>query len=351
MPGRKNAAVETDKKNKAGHHTKKKVVPAEKPPAESVGRGKPSCSLFEGSVVWMDGKFVDYKDALISVNSHSLHYGIGAFEGIRCYETVSGKPAIFRLDEHVERLFKSCHILHIPVPFSRNEIKNAIIEIVKKNNFTGCYLRPIVYLGDGGGLGIFVKNFDTRVAVSAWKWGAYLGEEALMTGIKARVSSYARFHVNTFMGMSKATGQYINSILAKREAVESGCDEAIMLDTAGFVCEASGENIFIYSNGYIKTPPLSSVLPGITRSSAIEIIEKEMGLKVKEERLTRDELYIAEEVFLTGTAAEITPVREIDGRKIGAGMAGSMALKLQDKFFKIVKGGNKKYGKWLTYVK
>ncbi len=308
-------------------------------------------SPFEGLKFWMDGKFTDYSQAKISVNSHSLHYGLGAFEGIRCYKTNSGKSAIFRLDEHIERLFKSCQILQIPVNFSEKEVAGACVDIVKKNGFEECYIRPIIYIGDAGGLGIFIKHFDTRVAVSAWKWGAYLGEEAMKKGIKARVSSYARFHVNTFMGMSKATGQYINSILAKKEAISSGCDEAIMLDTSGFVCEASGENIFVYSNGNIKTPPLSSVLPGITRASVIEIMKNDMGLEVMEERLTRDELYIAEEVFLTGTAAEVTPVREIDDRKIGKGSAGKIALELQDKFFKIAKGGNKKYEKWLTYVR
>ncbi len=303
---------------------------------------------FEASKVWIDGDIVDYKDSYIPVNSHSLHYGLGAFEGIRCYETKKGGSAIFRLDEHIGRLFNSCHILQIPVPFDMKEIKNAVIKTVKANKFKECYIRPIVFIGDGGGLGIFLKNYDIRVAVTAWYWGAYLGEEALKNGIRAKVSSYARFHVNTFMGMSKSTGQYINSILAKREAVNAGYDEAIMLDTLGLVCEASGENIFVYSDGFIKTPPLSSVLPGITRNSVIEIMENEMGLKVKEERITRDELYIADEVFLTGTAAEVTPVREIDDRKIGAGKAGKVALELQKSFFDIVKGGNKKYKKWLT---
>ena len=313
--------------------------------------GKSNASPFEGSKVWMDGKFVDYKDANVSVNSHSLHYGLGAFEGIRCYETKKDGSAVFRLDEHIDRLYNSCHILQIPVPYEKKEIKKAIIETVKINRFKECYIRPLIFIGDGGGLGIFIKNYDTRIAVSAWYWGAYLGEEALKNGIRAKVSSYARFHVNTFMGMSKSTGQYINSILAKKEAVNAGYDEAIMLDTLGFVCEASGENIFVYSDGYIKTPPLSSVLPGITRKSVIEVMEKEMGLKIKEERITRDQLYIADEVFLTGTAAEVTPVREIDDRKIGMGKAGKVALELQKIFFNVVKGGNKKYEKWLTYVR
>ena len=313
--------------------------------------GKSNASPFEGSKVWMDGKFVDYKDAKVSVNSHSLHYGLGAFEGIRCYETKKDGSAVFRLDEHIDRLYNSCHILQIPVPYEKKEIKKAIIETVKINRFKECYIRPLIFIGDGGGLGIFIKNYDTRIAVSAWYWGAYLGEEALKNGIRAKVSSYARFHVNTFMGMSKSTGQYINSILAKKEAVNAGYDEAIMLDTLGFVCEASGENIFVYSDGYIKTPPLSSVLPGITRKSVIEVMEKEMGLKIKEERIIRDELYIADEVFLTGTAAEVTPVREIDDRKIGMGKAGKVALELQKIFFNVVKGGNKKYEKWLTYVR
>ena len=313
--------------------------------------GKKSGGPFEGSKVWLDGKFVDYEDAKVSVNSHSLHYGLGAFEGIRCYEIKKGGSAVFRLDEHIDRLYNSCHILQIPVSYDKKEIKKAIIETVKINKFKECYIRPLIFIGDGGGLGIFIKNYDTRVSISAWYWGAYLGEEALKNGIRAKVSSYARFHVNTFMGMSKSTGQYINSILAKKEAVNAGYDEAIMLDTSGFVCEASGENIFVYSGGYIKTPPLSSVLPGITRNSVIEVMENEMGLKIKEERVTRDELYIADEVFLTGTAAEVTPVREIDDRKIGIGKAGKIALELQKTFFNIVKGGSKKYEKWLTYVR
>lgn len=307
-------------------------------------------SPFIGSKFWMDGEFLGYDEAKISVNSHSLHYGLGAFEGIRCYETKSGASAIFRLDEHIDRLYSSCHILQIPVPYSKREIKDAIVNVVKLNKFKECYIRPIVFIGDKGGLGIFIKDYDTRVAISAWYWGAYLGEEALKNGIRAKVSSYARFHVNTFMGMSKTTGQYVNSILAKKEVVNAGYDEAIMLDTSGFVCEASGENVFVYSDGYIKTPPLSSVLPGITRNSVIEVMEKEMGLKIKEERVTRDELYIAGEVFLTGTAAEVTPVREIDDRKIGQGKAGKIALELQERFFNIVKGGENKYEKWLTYI-
>ncbi|MHB1545175.1 MAG: branched-chain amino acid transaminase [bacterium] len=313
--------------------------------------GKKCAGPFEGSKVWIDGNIVDYKDASIPINSHSLHYGLGAFEGIRCYETKKGGSAIFRLDEHIDRLYSSCHILQIPIPYDKKEIKDAIINVVKINKFKECYIRPLVFLGDGGGLGIFLKSYDTKVAVTAWYWGAYLGEEALKNGIRAKVSSYARFHVNTFMGMSKSTGQYINSILAKKEAVNAGYDEAVMLDTLGFVCEASGENIFVYSDGYIKTPPLSSVLPGITRKSVIEVIEKEMGLKIKEERITRDQLYIADEVFLTGTAAEVTPVREIDDRKIGIGKADKVALELQKTFFNIVKGANKKYEKWLTFVR
>lgn len=315
-----------------------------------MGKIKEKSSPFAGSKCWMDGKFVDYENANVSINSHSLHYGLGAFEGIRCYETKSGKPAVFRLDEHIDRLYSSCHILQIAVPYTKKEIKDAIIEVVKLNKFKGCYIRPIVFVGDRDGLGIFIKDYDTRVAVSAWFWGAYLGDAALKTGIRAKVSSYARFHVNTFMGMSKSTGQYINSILAKKEVVNCGYDEAIMLDTSGFVCEATGENIFLLSDGCIKTPPLSSVLPGITRNSVIEIMREEMGLKIEQERVTRDELYIADELFLTGTAAEVTPVREVDDREIGSGKAGKVALELQKKFFNIVKGGDKKYEKWLTYI-
>ncbi|MBI5204519.1 MAG: branched-chain amino acid transaminase [Nitrospirae bacterium] len=297
--------------------------------------------------IWMDGKFVDWDKANVHVMTHTLHYGLGVFEGIRCYET-GNSPAIFRLKEHVERLFKSAHIFMLKIPYSQKEIENAIVQTVKINKIKECYIRPIVYIGYGA-MGLYPKENPVNVAVSAWPWGAYLGEEGLKKGIRVKVSSFIRNHVNSQMSRGKVCGYYINSQLAKREAISCGYDEALLLDTEGYVSEGSGENVFIVRNNRLKTTPLTSILEGITRDSIMEIA-RDNGIEVIEERFTRDELYIADEAFFTGTAAEVTPIREVDGRTIGAGKPGEITRKLQSVFFDIAKGRNKKYKSWITRV-
>lgn len=297
--------------------------------------------------IWMDGKFIDWDDAKVHILTHTLHYGLGIFEGIRCYETDEG-PSIFRLEEHIERLFNSAHIFMIDIPFSKEELKNAVIETVKINKMKECYIRPLVYIGYGA-MGLYPKENPINVAIAVWPWGTYLGEKGLKEGIRVKISSYIRNHVNSQMSRSKVCGYYVNSQLAKKEAVTCGYDEALLLDTEGYVSEGSGENIFIYRNGLLKTTPLTSILEGITRDS-IKKIAKDMNIPVLEERFTRDEVYIADEAFFTGTAAEITPIKEVDGRIIGNGVPGKITLKLQEKFFNIVKGKVKKYKSWLTKV-
>lgn len=297
--------------------------------------------------IWMDGKFVDWDKANVHVMTHTLHYGLGVFEGIRCYETKS-QPAIFRLKEHVERLFKSAHIFLLDIPYSQKEIEAAIIKTVRINKIKECYIRPIVYIGYGA-MGLYPKENPVNVAISAWPWGAYLGEEGLKKGIRVKVSSFIRNHVNSQMSRGKVCGYYINSQLAKREAISCGYDEALLLDTEGYVSEGSGENVFIVRNNRLKTTPLTSILEGITRDSIMEIA-RDNGIEVIEERFTRDELYIADEAFFTGTAAEVTPIREVDGRTIGAGKPGEITRKLQSVFFDIAKGRNKKYKSWITRV-
>ncbi len=298
--------------------------------------------------IWMDGRFVNWDEANVHILTHTIHYGLGVFEGIRCYNTPKG-PAIFKLDEHIRRLFKSAHIFLLNIPFTIEEIKKAVIETVKVNKLKECYIRPIVYIGYGA-MGLYPKSNPINVAIAAWPWGAYLGEEGLEKGIRVKVSSFVRNHVNSSMTRGKVCGYYVNSQLAKREAISCGYDEALLLDTEGYVSEGSGENIFIVRNGTLKTTPLTSILEGITRDSIITIA-KDLGIETKEERFTRDEVYIADEAFFTGTAAEITPIRELDGRLIGDGVAGKITKKLQSTFFSIVKGRNKKYQSWLTYVK
>lgn len=298
--------------------------------------------------IWMDGKLVDWDDATVHVLTHTLHYGLGVFEGIRCYETKSGS-AIFRLDEHVDRLFDSAQIFLIEIPFSREEIRDAIINTVKANKMRECYIRPLVYIGYGA-MGLYPKENPISVSIAVWPWGAYLGEKGLENGIKVKTSSFIRNHVNSNMSRGKVCGYYVNSQLAKREAISCGYDEAILLDTEGYVAEGSGENIFIVRRGILKTTPLTSILEGITRDSIMSIaVDK--GVRVVEERFSRDELYIAEEAFFTGTAAEVTPIREVDGRVVGSGGRGKITEKLQSAFFDIVKGKNKKYGSWLTHIK
>jgi branched-chain amino acid aminotransferase len=297
--------------------------------------------------IWMDGKFVNWEDAKVHLLTHSLHYGLALFEGIRCYKTDEG-PAVFRLQEHVERLFKSAHIFTLKIPFSKEEILNAIKETIRVNKMDSCYIRPIVYIGYGS-MGVYPKNNPVQVAIAVWNWGAYLGEEGLQKGIRVKISSFIRNHVNSNMSRGKVAGYYVNSQLAKIEAISCGFDEALLLDTEGYVSEGSGENIFIVRHGCLKTTPLTSILEGITRDSVMTIA-KDLGIELKEERFTRDELYISDEAFFTGTAAEITPIREVDGRIIGNGGRGFITEKIQSLFFDIVKGKVPKYRKWLDFV-
>ncbi len=297
--------------------------------------------------IWMDGKLVPWEDARVHVLTHTLHYGLGVFEGIRCYQTIEG-PAIFRLDEHVKRLFKSAHIFLMDIPFSEDEIKQAIIATVTSNNLHECYIRPIVYIGSGA-MGLYPEDNPINVAIAVWSWGAYLGEEGIEKGIRVKVSSFIKSHVNSNMSFGKVCGYYVNSLLAKREAITSGYDEAILLDTEGYVSEGSGENIFIVRGNVLKTTPLTSILEGITRDSILKIAN-DQGLQTEEKRFTRDEIYIADEAFLTGTAAEITPIRELDGRRIGEGEPGGITKQLQSIFFDIVKGRKPQYRSWLTFL-
>jgi branched-chain amino acid aminotransferase len=298
--------------------------------------------------IWMDGKFVDWDGAQVHVMAHSLHYGLGVFEGIRCYETEKG-PAIFRLKEHVDRLFNSAHIFLLDIPYTRREIEDAIQKTVEINRIKECYIRPLVYIGYGA-MGLYPKDNPINVVIAVWPWGTYLGEDGITHGIRIKVSSFIRGHVNSNLTRGKVSGYYVNSQLAKKEAISCGYDEALLLDTEGYVSEGSGENIFIVRNGVLKTTPLTSILEGITRDSIMEIARDE-GIQVVEERFTRDEIYIADEAFFTGTAAEVTPIREVDGRVIGKGKPGDITKRLQALFFDIVKGKNKKYEPWLTYIR
>lgn len=296
----------------------------------------------------MDGKFVDWDKATVHVLTHSLHYGLGVFEGIRCYKTKKG-PAIFRLDEHIDRLFGSAHIFLMDIPYTKKEIRDAIIGTVRINKIKECYIRPLAFIGYGA-MGLYPKGNPVNVSIAAWSWGAYLGDDGLTKGIKVKTSSFIRNHVNANMTRGKVCGYYVNSQLAKKEAIACGYDEALLLDTEGYVSEGSGENIFMVRNGVLKTTPLTSILEGITRNSIMRIAA-DKKIRVLEERFTRDELYIADEAFFTGTAAEVTPIRELDGRTIGAGKPGPITRELQAVFFDIVKGKNKKYISWLTDVK
>ncbi len=296
----------------------------------------------------MDGKFVDWDKASVHVLTHSLHYGLGVFEGIRCYETRKG-PAIFMLDEHVDRLFDSAHIFLLNVPFTKREIRDAIIGTVKINGIKECYIRPLVYIGYGA-MGLYPKENPVRVSIAAWSWGAYLGDDGIKRGIRVKTSSFIRNHVNANMSRGKVCGYYVNSQLAKKEAIECGYDEALLLDTEGYVSEGSGENVFLVRNGVLKTTPLTSILEGITRNSIMEIAGSRK-IPVVEERFTRDEVYIADEAFFTGTAAEVTPIRELDGRTIGKGVPGPVTKRLQNEFFAIVRGKNRNFGSWLTVVR
>ncbi|MBF0379605.1 MAG: branched-chain amino acid transaminase [Magnetococcales bacterium] len=298
--------------------------------------------------IWMDGKMVDWRDAKVHVLTHTLHYGMGVFEGIRCYDGEEG-PAIFRLPEHIKRLFQSAHILGMNIPYRRDEILNACIAAVEVNNLPSAYIRPLVFFGSES-MGINTANCKVHVAIAAWEWGAYLGEEGMTNGIRIKTSSYTRHHPNVTMTRAKAVGNYSNSIMAKTEALACGFEEALLLDTEGYVSEGSGENIFIVKNGKIITPPLDSALDGITRDTVFTLAQ-EAGLEIKEQRFPRDEVLIADEAFFTGTAAELTPIRELDGRTIGSGKAGPITKKIQALYFDVVNGRHHKHKGWLTPLK
>jgi branched-chain amino acid aminotransferase len=296
--------------------------------------------------IWFDGQFVPWEAAQVHVLTHTLHYGLGVFEGIRCYEGRGGQPAIFRLREHIDRLFGSAHILGLTIPFSRDQIVGACIETVRANKLRSCYIRPIVFLG-AGEMGLAAVHNPVRVAVIVWSWGAYLGEEGVRNGVRLKTSSFQRMHVNTFMTKAKAVGHYVNSILASVEAKRAGYDEAMLLDTDGYVAECSGENLFIVRDARVKTPPPDSILPGITRDAVLTVL-RASGVAASEERFTRDEAYLADEVFMTGTAAEVTPVREIDDRPVGSGRPGPITQELQRRIAAITRGEDEQYLHWLT---
>lgn len=298
--------------------------------------------------IWLDGKLVAWDEANVHILTHSLHYGLGVFEGIRCYECEDGRSAVFRLPEHIERFFDSAHSMLMKIPYNQEDVTRAILETLRANEQKAAYIRPIAFIGDGA-MGLHPQNNPIRVSIITWPWGAYLGEEGLTKGIRAKISSYTRHHPNILMTKTKSCGNYVNSILAKLEVTKDGYDEAIMLDPDGYVGEGTGENIFVVRKGLLKTPPITSILPGITRDCVITIA-RNLGFAVREDRLSRDELYVAEEAFFTGTAAEITPIREVDRRTIGEGRPGPLTRKLQDTFFEVVRGNKPEYSHWLTNV-
>ncbi len=297
--------------------------------------------------IWVDGSFVPWNDAKVHVLTHTLHYGTGVFEGIRCYKTDRG-PAVFRLKEHVDRFFGSMHILQMDCTFTREQIAQAILETIRVNKIDACYIRPLAFIGYGA-MGVYPKDNPVNVIIAVWPWGSYLGEEGMKNGIRVKISSFTRPHINATMVRAKTVANYANSLLAKREALKDGYDEALLLDTDGYVAEGSGENVFIVRNGMIKTPPLTAILEGITRETIIQLA-RDRGLRLVEERFTRDEMYLADEAFFSGTAAEITPIREVDNRKVGEGKPGPVTKQLQAAFFDIVLGKDKKHDAWLASV-
>ncbi len=298
-------------------------------------------------VIWMDGEMVPWRDANTHVLTHTLHYGLGVFEGVRAYETDRG-PAIFRLKDHTRRLYNSGKILGMTIPYEADVLNQAQKDAVSQNNLDSAYIRPLAYYGSEG-MGIRADMLETHVSISAWHWGSYLGEEGMEKGIKVRTSSYTRHHVNATMCQAKACGNYINSIMALQEAIASGAEEALMLDPQGTVMEGSGENIFIVKNGEIYTPDITSALDGITRNTIIRLAT-DLGYKVRECRMTRDQVYIADEAFFTGTAAEVTPIQSLDGRPIGTGSRGPVTEQLQSLYFDVVYGRNENYIDWLSFV-
>ena len=297
--------------------------------------------------IWMDGVEVPWREANIHILTHSLHYGVAAFEGMRAYETRNG-TAIFRLKEHIDRLFKTAHILGMKIPFSPKEIENESIQSVKSNKLKSAYIRPLVFYGSEG-MGLHANNLSVHVSIASWMWGAYLGEDALTKGIRVKTSSFTRHMVNSVMCRAKATGGYINSVMALQEVAKDGYDEALLLDAEGMVAEGTGENLFIVKNGELFTPVLTSALEGITRETIIQLAKK-LNLKISEKKITRDEVYISDEAFFTGTAAEVTPIRELDGRQIGVGSIGKLTSLLQKAYLEAVKGENTFDEDWLTFV-
>ena len=298
-------------------------------------------------VIWMDGEMVPWREANVHVLTHTLHYGMGVFEGVRAYAAEQG-AAIFRMREHTSRLFNSAHIVNMAMPFDQQEINQAMIDSVRENNLTSAYLRPMVFYGSEG-MGLRADNLKVHVMVAAWEMGAYLGAEGIENGIRVKTSSFSRHHVNVSMCRAKANGHYINSMMALAEVMHDGYDEALLLDTSGFVMEGSGENIFIVSDGVLYTPDLTSALDGITRRT-IFTLASDLGLEVVEKRITRDEVYIADEAFFTGTAAEVTPIKELDGRAIGNGERGPITKQLQNAYFDQVHGRSDQYPEWLSYI-
>ncbi len=307
----------------------------------------PTSMADRDGVIWYDGKMVNWRDATTHVLTHTLHYGMGVFEGVRAYKTDEG-TAIFRLKEHTDRLFRSAHILQMKMPFSKEVLMEAQKAAVRENNLESAYMRPMCFYG-AEAMGISAKTLSTHVIVAAWKWGAYMGQEALDNGIRVKTSSFSRHHVNITMCKAKANGNYMNSILAHQEAALDGYDEALLLDVDGFVAEGSGENVFIIRNGKLYTPDLTSALEGITRDTILQLAA-EIGLTVIEKRITRDEVYSADEAFFTGTAAEVTPIRELDRRNIGEGTAGPITKQLQKMYFDAVTGKSSQHADWLTLV-
>ena len=307
----------------------------------------PNSMADRDGVIWYDGKMVNWRDATTHVLTHTLHYGMGVFEGVRAYKTDKG-TAIFRLQEHTDRLFNSAHILQMKMPFSKQEIADAMCAAVRENKLESAYIRPMAFYG-AEAMGIAAKTLSTHVIAAAWSWGAYMGDEALTNGIRVKTSSFSRHHVNITMCKAKANGNYMNSILAHQEAAQDGYDEALLLDVDGFVAEGSGENVFLVRKGKLITPDLTSALEGITRDTIVQLAG-ELGIEVIEKRITRDEVYTADEAFFTGTAAEVTPIRELDNRSIGSGTRGPITEKLQALYFDVVKGKSAKHAHWLTLV-
>ncbi|MFO7593046.1 MAG: branched-chain amino acid transaminase [Pseudomonadota bacterium] len=299
-------------------------------------------------VIWLDGEMVPWREAKTHVLTHTLHYGMGVFEGVRAYRAEKG-TAIFRLKDHTDRLFRSAHIMNMEMPFDKETLNEAQRAAVRENNLESAYIRPMCFYGSEG-MGLRADNLKVHVMVAAWSWGAYLGAEGMEKGIRIRTSSYTRHHVNITMCKAKANGNYMNSMMALQEAVACGYDEAMLLDNEGYVAEGSGENIFIVRDGVIYTPDLTSALDGITRNTIFKLAE-ELGVPVREKRITRDEVYIADEAFFSGTAAEVTPIREVDNRFIGAGKRGPITEKLQSMYFDVVHGRHRLHPEWLAYVK